>query len=263
MLESHADLDKALTRTRSDLERSLKEMRNQVQERNKSVEKLKEELEYVQNQQIKQREQEQKRLKDLQSVREELDKQLSYGVRLEAELTRSKTANSRLELGLQEMVQQSAVNARLHEAEKRSLQEARDAALNNAQLEIDRLQKAVHSATQEYSSCSDELNHMKNRLLECKELLAQEKRVSEALRQELESSRASAISLRDDLLKRAMHEEELTHQLDQLKTDLVEETRHKLAVEAANKSAMEEVLVLYNTMYLTNECLLAIFPGIL
>ncbi|THD27526.1 hypothetical protein D915_001639 [Fasciola hepatica] len=220
---------------------------------------------------------EQKRIKELQVVREQLDKQVSYGMRLEAELTRSKTANSRLELGLQEMVQQGAANSRLHEAEKRSLQDSHEAALKTAQLEIGRLQKAVSNATQEHNSCSEEMAQMKHRLAECKiklnnwreqeetvqvslhdkeaqlnefrqeveqlrrELLAQEKRVSVALRQELENTRNGAATLREEVLKRAKNEEDLTAQLDQLRVDLDVEMRHKTAAETASKSVMEEM----------------------
>ncbi|TPP64959.1 hypothetical protein FGIG_00943 [Fasciola gigantica] len=220
---------------------------------------------------------EQKRIKELQVVREQLDKQVSYGMRLEAELTRSKTANSRLELGLQEMVQQGAANSRLHEAEKRSLQDSHEAALKTAQLEIGRLQKAVSNATQEHNSCSEEMSQMKHRLAECKntlnnwreqaetvqvslrdkeaqlnefrqeveqlrrELLAHEKRVSVALRQELENTRNGAVTLREEVLKRVKNEENLTAQLDQLRVDLDVEMRHKTAAETASKSVMEEL----------------------
>lgn len=97
-----------------------------------------------------------------------MDEQVSYGMRLEAELTRSKTANSRLELGLQEMVHRSAANALLHEAEKHSLEESKEAALNAAQFENENLQKAIDKVTQEYNSCSGEMDYLKQRLSECK-----------------------------------------------------------------------------------------------
>lgn len=73
------------------------------------------------------------------------------------------------------------------------------------------------------------------------ELLAKEKQVSDTLRQELENVRNGATGLREEVLRRSKNEEYLTSQLDQLKTNLDVEIRHKTAAETANRSAMEEV----------------------
>ncbi|KAF5395081.1 hypothetical protein PHET_08091 [Paragonimus heterotremus] len=158
-------------------------------------------------------------LKENALVREKVDRQLGYTMQLEAELARARSANSRLELGLQELVQQSAANTQAYALEKTALQETKDRALSAAQFENEKLQSSLNAATQEAQAIASELNHTKRKLLDQKNNLKYWREQAELNTNLLHEKDAKINQLKQELENCYRDCEHQTHSLSVLKVE--------------------------------------------
>ncbi|KAF8565103.1 hypothetical protein P879_08634 [Paragonimus westermani] len=140
-------------------------------------------------------------------------------MQLEAELARARSANSRLELGLQELVQQSAANTQAYALEKTVLQEAKDRALSAAQFEHEKLQSSLNAASQEAQAIATELNHTKRKILDQQNNLKYWREQAELNTNLLHEKDGKIIQLKQELENCYRDCEHQTHSLSVLKVE--------------------------------------------
>ncbi|KAF7257198.1 hypothetical protein EG68_05489 [Paragonimus skrjabini miyazakii] len=140
-------------------------------------------------------------------------------MQLEAELARARSANNRLELGLQELVQQSAANTQAYTLEKTALQEAKDRALNTAQFEHEKLQSSLNATSLEAQAIATELNHTKRKLLDQKNDLKYWREQAELNTNLLHEKDGKINQLKQELENYYQDCEHQTHSLSVLKVE--------------------------------------------
>ncbi|CAL8073423.1 unnamed protein product [Calicophoron daubneyi] len=282
--QDYKDLKKHLEDKQVSQERSIVKWEKQLEDKTATIEKLRLELEGVRKENELHRGRNGKLLKESATIREKLDRQIGQTMQVEAELARTRAANSRLELGLQELVQQGHTHTQAYATEKRALQESKEKALNTASLEAERLQKTVLKTKDELQTVSNELANSQQKLNYCKEnlkywrsqaetsasiiqekeelinqmrqeieqyhreQLTQEKKLCEALQRELKDTRDQLITTREEVLRRSHNEEFLQNSINQLQERLDEVCLHKIAAEKAGKSAVAEAKDMENKL---------------